>query len=195
MPAAVTGISIWAVRSSRAAAAHMQNEARLPGRIVVPKGTSIRIKLLQGISRATKPGDMIQGVTLESVFINGQLAIPANTRASMHIGNIEKLPDDLAQTTVQLQELTFKDQTVAVHTEPVVATLERISDLDLMSQAAGGLLGGAIGAAGGAAVRGDPRIGAGTVGEMAAGQEGGENSEGLLRFQIVEAVDLTGIAW
>jgi hypothetical protein len=30
---------------------------------------------------------------------------------------------------------------------------------------------------------------------MTAGQEGGQDSAGLLRFQFVEAVDLTGIAW
>lgn len=195
MPAAATGISIWAVRSSRAAAAHMRNETGSLGRIVVPKGTYIRIKLLQGISRATKPGDMIQGVTLEPVLVDGRMAIPAKTRASIHVGNIEGLQDGLAQASVQLQELTFTEQTIAVHTAPFVAALERISDLDLMSRAAGGMLGGAIGAAGGAAVRGDPRAGAGTVAGMAAGQEGGEDSAGLLRFQIVEPLDLTGIAW
>jgi hypothetical protein len=194
MPAAATGISVWAVRS-RAAATRMRNEASSPGRIVVPKGTYVRVKLLQGISAATKPGDMLQGVTLDPVLIDGRMVIPANTRAAMHVGDIQKRRGGLAEATVQLRELSFTDRTVAVHTAPVVATLERISDIDLMSRAAGGLLGGAIGAAGGAALHGDPSVVAGGVGGMTAGQEGGEDSAGLLRFQLVETVDLTGIAW
>jgi hypothetical protein len=194
-PAAITGISIWAVRSTRAAAAHVQSDTRASSHLVIPKGTNIRVKLMQSISHATKPGVLIQAVTDEPVFIGGQLAIPANTRAALHIGDIQKPHDGLAEATVQLRELNFSDQTVAVHTEPVVATLPRESDLDLMSRAAGGMLGGAVGAAGGAAVRGDPRAGAGTVAGLAAGQEGGESSSGLLHFQLVEPVDLTGIRW
>ena len=96
---------------------------------------------------------------------------------------------------MQLSEFLFKDRDVPVRTAPITARLDRLSDLDLMSRAAGGLIGGALGAAGSASVHSNPDVGAAALGGLAAGANSGTGNDKVLSFQIQGPLDLTGIRW
>jgi hypothetical protein len=192
-PAIAIFLSVHIVRSIHASS--FPAEESTSGRLVVPPGTEVRIRLLQGISPETQAGEDLQGVTAEACFSGTQLLIPENTRALVQVQDIHTGHPEAATVTVQLTEFLFKDRDVPVRTAPITARLDRLSDLDLMSRAAGGLIGGAVGAASSAAVHGNPDVGAAAIGGLAAGAISEPGNDKVLSFQIQGPLDLTGIRW
>src|SRR5262249_3421683 len=124
-----------------------------------------------------------------------QILIPEDTRALVEVLDLHKEKPEAATVTMQLDELIFKDRNVHVRSSPITARLDRLTDLDLATKAAGGLIGGAVGAAGSAAARAHPDVGATAIGGLAAGAPNAPDQEKVLVFRVVEPIDLTGIRW
>jgi hypothetical protein len=163
--------------------------------VVVPSGTKIRVRLVQGVTAGTRIGENLQTLTAEATLQDKQVLIPEQTRALVEVLDVHKEKPDLAHVTMQLNELIFKDRNVRVRSAPITARVDRLTDLDLATRALGGLIGGAVGAAGGAAARANPDVGATAIGGLAAGAPNEPDQERVLVFQILEPIDLTGIRW
>jgi head-tail adaptor len=191
-PAIVISLSFWIARSARAV--HAQ-ERTSSGQVVVPSGTKIRVRLVQGVTAGTRIGENLQTLTAEATLQDKQVLIPEQTRALVEVLDVHKEKPDLAHVTMQLNELIFKDRNVRVRSAPITARVDRLTDLDLATRALGGLIGGAVGAAGGAAARANPDVGATAIGGLAAGAPNEPDQERVLVFQILEPIDLTGIRW
>ena len=192
--AAVVAVSaaMWTSRAARNRAA----EAPVPSAtspLVLPPGTLVQIKLVGGISEGSRAGETLQGLTTEPILVGTELAIPADTRVVAAITAIHDLNDEVAEVTLQLQELIFRDRNIPVHAGPVTTKMKPMSDFDLLSRAMGGMLGGAVGAARSAAAGRDPSVGAGAVGAESGGEE--TYNKNRLIFRTLEPIDLTGIAW
>ena len=192
-PAIVILLSVWVARSTRAASVHPSKEAT-SGHVVLPAGSELRVRLVQGVTAGTKIGENLQALT-EATFEAQNMLIPQDTRALVEVLHIHKEKPEIANVTMQLHELIFKDRDMPVHSAPITAKLDRLTDLDLMSRAAGGLIGGAVGAAGSAAARRNPEVGATAIGGLAAGATSLPDQEKVLSFQVLEPIDLTGIRW
>jgi len=191
-PAIAIFLSVHIVRAIHASSFPVESNS---GRLVVPPGTVVRVRLLQAISSETRAGDDLQGVTAEACFSGTQLLIPENTRALVQVQDIHKGNPEGANVTMQLSEFLFRYRDVPVRTAPITARLDRLSDLDLMSRAAGGLIGGAVGAASSASVHGNPDLGATAIGGLAAGANSEPGNDKVISFQIQGPLDLTGIRW
>ena len=87
-PAIAIFLSVHIVRSIHASS--FPAEESNSGHLVVPPGTVVRIRLLQGISSETRSGEDLQGVTAEACFSGSQLLIPENTRALVQVQDIHK---------------------------------------------------------------------------------------------------------
>jgi hypothetical protein len=190
-PALVILLSVWVARSARAVYAQ---EPTGSTQIVLPAGTEIRIRLVQGVTAGTKVGDNLQALT-EATFEAGQMRIPKDSRALVEVLEVHKEKPEVANVTMMLNELIFKDRKVPVRSAPITAKLDRLTDLDLIARAAGGLIGGAVGAAGSAALRTNPDVGATAIGGLAAGGTSAIDQEKVFSFQLLEPIDLTGIRW
>jgi head-tail adaptor len=189
----IISLSVWAGRSTRAV--HAQ-ERTSSGQVVVPSGTQIRVRLVQGVTAGSRIGENLQALTVEPTFQDRQMLIPEDTRAVVEVLDLHKEKPEAASVTMQLNELIFKDRDVRVRSAPITAKLDRLTDLDLVSRAAGGLIGGAVGAAGSAAVRTNPDVGATAIGGLAAGASSQPpDQEKVVAFQLLEPIDLTGIRW
>jgi len=192
-PAIVILLSVWVARATRAASVHPSKQAS-SGHVVLPAGTEIRVRLVQGVTVGTRTGENLQALT-EATLEGQNMLIPRDTRALVEVLDIHKEKPELANVTMRLHQLIFKDHDVPVRCAPITAKLDRLTDLDLVSRAAGGLIGGAVGAAGSAAVRSNPEVGASAIGGLAAGATSLPDEEKVLSFQVLDPIDLTGIRW
>ena len=61
----VISLSIWAGRSTRGV--HAQ-EPTSSGQVVVPSGTEIRVRLVQGVTAGTRIGESLQALTAEATL-------------------------------------------------------------------------------------------------------------------------------
>ncbi len=191
LAALIAAREIWI---SRAAPAYVARPAATPASssIIVPAGTAVRIRLVEGISEGSKPGEMLQGLTANPVRAGTELAIPPDTRVRVRMTGIQDRGEDVANVTLELQGFLTSDRNVPVHSNAVTTQMKRLSDLALFARALGGMLGGAIGAARSASAGRNPGIGAGAVGSR---QARGRAEESFLVFEITEPIDLTGVAW
>ena len=190
-PSIIITIAVWAVRSTRAAGDREQPKPL--SQIVVPAGMHVEIRLVSELTEATHAGDSLEALTAEPVLVDTQVAIPADTRAVVRILSLRKIKGRSTQATLQFEQLISKNGEIPVRSGPIEAAMKRTSDVGLAARAVEGMLGGAIGAAGGAAVGGSPSVGASAVGTMAAGASAVD--ERVFLFQIAVPLDLTGIKW
>lgn len=191
-PIAIAAILIAGIRSR----AHAPDSPEPPSqaRVIVPAGTYLSLKIVAGVFESSKAGDTMQALSAEPVFAGGQLAIPENTRVGVHIDGIARHNRDTEDLTIRAIQLLFSGKTVSIESKPLVATMQPMSSLDLIVRSAGGMLGAAAGAAGEAVGEHDP-LEAGALEGLAAGTTSAQNGTSILRFQIANPIDLTGIRW
>ena len=191
----VMGLTIWVSRAARASKGSLVNNS-LSNHPVIKAGTPIRVRVVGGFSKESKPGEHLQAIVVEPVDAGAQSVVPLDTRAILQIVSIEKQQHREALVTLQLTALVSQHGNVPVHSNAVKADLQRTSDLDLMARAVGGLMGGAIGAATGGAVGTDPAVGASAIDGMAAAGTGNDTDNGdVLVFDTVSPIELNGVKW
>ncbi|HEY2384509.1 MAG TPA: hypothetical protein VGK48_25305 [Terriglobia bacterium] len=191
-PSLVIALSIWTVRSIRASADQVVNS---PARVVLPAGTRIRIRLVGELSSETKSGDIMQAIIADTVMAGTYPAVPAEARGFVRVLSVEKHPRDEGKVTLRLLSLMAQNRTVPLHSSPLTTDLKRASDLSLMGRAASELIGGALGAAAGAEIARNPSVGAGAVGEFAAGPATEDTDKDALVFKLLDPIDVTGLKW
>ena len=177
---------ISAHRSSHASAAPPHAE---PAPVVVPAGTIVHVRLLQSISDDTKAGDIIQGFVANPVLVNSQIVIPVNTRALTKVIEIQPRKGGVADVSIELNGLIFKDRNIRIPGNTVTKAMKPLSDIDVLARGFFGILDGAIGAAGSASVGRSPNAGAATAGRLSAGAQ--QDIPELLVFTTAEPLDLT----
>jgi len=192
-PSVAIAVSVSVVRSIQASQAHVE-QRHGTGIVIVPAGTSVRIRLVGGLSNAAESGDLRQAITSGPTLAGTQTLIPVDALATVRILSLEKQPGNKVTVRLQLEALISKNRNIPVHSDVITAELDFASDFAVMRRAASGMIGGAIGASTSAVVKNDPRLGAAGLGGMAAGM-GSEDESGDLVFQIVDPIDLTGIKW
>jgi hypothetical protein len=193
--AVLIGLTIWAGRAARASEESLGND-HLNSQPVIKAGTPIHVRVLGGFLKGSKPGDQLQAIVVEPVDAGAQSVVPLDTRAILQIVSIEKQHHGEALVTLQLTAFVSQDGNVPVRSNAVKADLQRTSDLDLMTRAAGGLIGAAIGAAAGGAAGTNPAVGASAIGGMAATGTGTNTDNGnVLVFDTVSPIELNGIKW
>ncbi len=191
----VIGLTVWVRRAARASKGSLVNNS-LTNHPVIQAGTPIRVRVVGGFSKGSKPGEHLQAIVVEPVDAGAQSVVPLDTRAILQIVSIEKHHHGEALVTLQLTALVSQNGNVPVHSNAVKADLQRTSDLDLMARAVGGLMGGAIGAAAGGAVGTDPAVGASAIDGMAAAGTGNDTDNGdMLVFDTVSPIELNGVKW
>ena len=191
----VIGLTIWVSRAARASKGSLVNNS-LTNHPVIKAGTPIRVRVVGGLLKGSKPGDQLHAIVVEPVDAGAQNVVPVDTRAILQIVSIEKQHHGEALVTLQLTALVSRNGNVPVHSNAIKADLQRTSDLDLMARAVGGLMGGAIGAAAGGSVGTDPAVGASAIGGMAAAGTGNDTDNGdILVFDTVSPIELNGIKW
>src|SRR5215831_7612309 len=170
----VIGLTIWVSRAARASKGSLVNNS-LTNHPVIKAGTPIRVRVVGGFLKGSKPGDQLHAIVVEPVDAGAQSVVPLDTRAILQIVSIEKQHHGDALVALQLTALVSQNGNVSVHSNTVKADLQRTSDLDLMTRAAGGLIGSAIGAASGSAVGTDPAVGASAIGGVVAAGTAGND--------------------
>jgi hypothetical protein len=193
-PSVVIAVWVSALRSTQVSPDQAEMDHRT-GVVIVPAGTRVRIRLVGGFSNAAESGDLRQAITSVPTAIGTQTLIPEETRALVRVLAIEEQPERKARVTLQLQSLMSQNRKIPVHSNVITAELNRESDLNVMSRAGSGMIGGAIGAAGSGVLKNDPNMGAVSIGGLAAGTDGEDGAAADLVFQILDPVDLTGIRW
>lgn len=189
------GLTIWTGRTARASGERPADD-NLASHLVIKAGTPIRVRVVGGFSKGSKPGEELQAVVVEPVDAGAQSVVPLDTRAILQIVSIQKRHHREPLVTLQLTALISQNGNVPVHTDAIKTDLQRTSDLDLMTRAAGGLIGGAVGAAVGGAAGADPAVGASAIGGMAATGTGTDTDTGnVLLFDTVSPIELNDIKW
>jgi len=189
---AVIGVLMWAIRSPHAHSVPSAAPLNV-SRIIIPAGSLLTIKIAENVLRDARAEETFEALTTEPVVAEKQLAVPVNTRATLHIDRAEKNGTEV-NLTVQVPELIFSDRNVAIHTVPLVTNVIPMSAFNLMMRSAGGMLGAAVGAADRAAIERDP-LGAGALEGLGSGSRSAVDAFVTLRFQIDQSVDITGIRW
>jgi hypothetical protein len=100
-------------------------------------------------TKGNKPGDVLQGVIADPVLVDSQPVVPNDTRALLTLKEIQKPKHDFADVTLQLTGLIFKSGKLQVNVGPVKARLQFLSDVNVLTRGVVGIIGGAMGAAGG----------------------------------------------
>jgi hypothetical protein len=189
------GLTIWAGRAARASEVSPGSD-NLTSHLVIKAGTPIRVRVVAGFSKGSKPGEQLQAIVVQPVDTGAQSVVPLDTRAILQVVSIQKRHHRKPLVTLQLTALVSQNGNVPVHTDAIKTDLQRTSDLDLMTRAAGGLIGGAVGAAVGGAAGADPAVGASAIGGMAAAGTGTDTDNGdILLFDTVSAIELNDIKW
>jgi hypothetical protein len=189
------GLTIWSGRAARASEESLGND-KISSHLVIKAGTPIRVRVIGGFSKGSKPGEQLQAIVVEPIDAGAQSVVPLDTRAILQIVSVQKRHHREPLVTLQLTALVSQNVNVPVHTDPIKTDLQRTSDLDLMTRAAGGLIGGAVGAAVGGAAGADPAVGASAIGGMAAAGTGTDTDNGdVLVFDTVSPIELNDIKW
>lgn len=189
--AMIIGISIPTLRSSRVYPVRVEAPS---SRLIVPAGSHLTLKIAESVLRDGEEGETFEALTTSPILAGKQLAIPASTRAALHIDRLQKRREATVDLTVRVTELIFSNRNVAIHTAPVVAAVLPMSAFNLMMRSVVGMLGAAVGAANHAAIERDP-IGAGALEGLAASVGSASDAFATLHFQIEESIDVTGVRW
>ena len=190
-------LGFWIVdRPAHTSAAHFDAE-NAPVPMILSAGTDLRIRLNDSISQGSKPGDALQGVVADGIVMNSQVFIPANARASIKVTNIhDHRGSDLADVTLELNELSSPNAHLQMHALPIKTTLKRLSDMDVLAKGIAGMVGGALGAAGSASLGQNPGVGAAAgVDGLTSEAEIPQQEQTVLLFKTTEPIDLTRIIW
>lgn len=170
--------------------------------VVVSGGSMIRVRVNQGMdSRHTVPGTLFDGVVLNDVVANNEVAIPRGTAVQGRVMDVQNAGalKGKGELALQLTQITLGGQTY-----PVLSDAWTHEGADKTSQTVGNAVGlGAVGAMIGAVAGGGPGAllgagigGAAGVGTSAASRRGEAMipPEAILTFHLAQPLPLTTVS-
>jgi outer membrane lipoprotein SlyB len=145
--------------------------SELPNADAIPPGTELRVELNQKLSTEdTQEGDSFSAKLIEPlVTVDGETVVPAGAMVRGEVTGVasSNRPDEQAAIRLQVQEISFGDQSYEMPARIVQTEVE--TDRDKSDIAAGAAVGGVAGAALGAIIGQDAKgaliggaLGAGT---------------------------------
>lgn len=185
-----------------AAAAPPPEEKPKPQPIVVPAGTSLTVRLQQGLSsKDSQEGQTFLATIAQPVSVNGETAIPAGSTASGTVISAKKKGKikGEGQLSIALTSITVRGRTHAIHTSTFDSTAKgkgkRTAATTGGGAAGGALIGGIAGGGKGAAIGALAGAGAGLVGGALTGNKQVElPAESALTFKLSAPLTLPPVA-
>jgi hypothetical protein len=170
--------------------------------VVVPSGSMIRVRVNQGMdSRHTAPGTLFDGIVLNDVVADNEVAIPRGTAVQGRVVDARNAGalKGRGQLALQLTQITLGGQTY-----PVISHAWTHEGADKTSQTVGNAVGlgavgamiGAVAGGGSGALLGAGVGGAAGLGTSAASRRGEATvpSEAILTFHLAQALPLTTVS-
>jgi len=184
------------------AAAPPPEEKPKPQPIVVPAGTSLTVRLGQGLSsKDSQEGQTFLATVAQPVSVAGRTAIPAGSTASGTVVAAKKKGKvkGEGQLTLALTSITVRGQTHAIQTGVFDSTIKgkgkRTAATTGGGAAGGALIGGIAGGGKGAAIGAAVGAGAGLVGGALTGNKQVElPAESALTFKLSAPLTLPPLA-
>jgi len=184
------------------AAAPPPEEKPKPQPIVVPAGTSLTVRLGQGLSsKDSQEGQTFLATVAQPVSVAGRTAIPAGSTASGTVVAAKKKGKvkGEGQLTLALTSITVRGQTHAIQTGVFDSTVKgkgkRTAATTGGGAAGGALIGGIAGGGKGAAIGAAVGAGAGLVGGAMTGNKQVElPAESALTFKLSAPLTLPPVA-
>ncbi len=169
-----------------------------PGPIVVPEGTSISVILTNALnSRVNKPGDQFEASVAAPVMVEGEVAIPKDSRVTGTVVDAKKQGTfkGAAAMAVQLTGVRVRGKEYEIATTSYAASQKgkgkRTAVVTGGGAALGALIGGIAGGGKGAAIGAAAGGGGGLA---ASGATGGKNvefpAESRLTFKLSRSVTI-----
>ena len=185
-----------------AAAAPPPEEKPKPQPIVVPAGTSLTVRLGQGLSsKDSQEGQTFLATIAQPVSVNGKTAIPAGSTASGTVISAKKKGKikGEGQLSIALTSITVRGRTHAIQTSTFDSTAKgkgkRTAATTGGGAAGGALIGGIAGGGKGAAIGALAGAGAGLVGGAMTGNKQVElPAESALTFKLSAPLTLPPVA-
>jgi hypothetical protein len=184
------------------AAAPPPEEKPKPQPIVVPAGTSLTVKLEQGLSsKESQEGQTFLATLAQPVSVGGRTAIPAGSTASGTVISAKKKGKikGEGQLSIALTSITVRGKTHAIQTGTFDSTAKgkgkRTAATTGGGAAGGALIGGIAGGGKGAAIGALAGAGAGLVGGAMTGNKQIElPAESALTFKLSAPLTLPPVA-
>ena len=185
-----------------AAAAPPPEEKPKPQPIVVPAGTSLTVRLEQGLSsKDSQEGQTFLATLAQPVSVGGKTAIPAGSTASGTVISAKKKGKikGEGQLSIALTSITVRGRTHAIQTGTYDSTVKgkgkRTAATTGGGAAGGALIGGIAGGGKGAAIGALAGAGAGLVGGAMTGNKQVElPAESALTFKLSAPLTLPPVA-
>lgn len=185
-----------------AAAPPPPEEKPKPQPIVVPAGTSLTVRLEQGLSsKDSQEGQTFLATVAQPVSVNGKTAIPAGSTASGTVIVAKKKGKikGEGQLSIALTSITVRGKTHAIQTGTFDSTAKgkgkRTAATTGGGAAGGALIGGIAGGGKGAAIGALAGAGAGLVGGAMTGNKQVElPAESALTFKLSAPLTLPPVA-
>src|SRR5262245_1202936 len=80
----LVGLTIWSGRAARASKQSLGNDD-LTSHPVIKEGTPIRVRVVGGFVKGSRPGDQLQAIVVEPVDAGPRSVVPPDTRAILQI--------------------------------------------------------------------------------------------------------------
>lgn len=166
--------------------------------VTVPAGYAIAVRVTQTLDSAdAQQGQTFSGVVANDVMADGLVAIPAGTRVSGQVDNVQDAGHFQGSSllTVSLASVSTRGERVAIASEPYTIqgkgrgknTLEKSGGGAAVGAILGGIFGGGKGAAIGAVTGGG--LGAGSN-AITRGEQVQIPSESIIRFRLARPIPL-----
>src|SRR5215475_13996920 len=102
------GRAVWAGRPVRASQESL-GKNNFTSHPVIKAGTPIRVRVVSGFLKGSKPGDQLRAIVVEPVDAGARSVVPLDTRAILQILAIEKHHHGEALVTLQLTALVSQN--------------------------------------------------------------------------------------
>ena len=148
----ISGLWAYRVHAAREAGTYQPTST---GPILVPAGTAIPVVLNNGVRSSSVPGDEVVAFVPDAVIVNDKLVIQSGAQLR---GTLEKLlrVDGWGKAYIRFTDLQVFNQSFPIQAQRVEVITPLQSDIAIVSNTLGALMGAGFGAAIGAAT-GDGR--------------------------------------
>jgi len=168
-----------------------------PPPVVIPAGTTLRVRLVQSVgSKISDPGQSFDATFSSPVVVNGNTVVPVGTRA---VGTVTEAHASGrfkggATLSLRLNSIRLNGATFAIRTATYAQTStgkgKRTAAMVGGGTGGGALIGGIAGGGKGALIGGLIGAGAGTVGASTTNRDITLPSETIIHFRLTSSLKL-----